>query len=191
MDTDWRELYFNEKLCKGKICNNKNNTKDTNITITGTIKNSENVSKLTYWAAAPPHTNYSFSGSGMPFSTPEQAFDRSPNVGFVDVIDGKFTIKLIYPSAYYIGLGTKYVPPQVHLKICGRKGFDTIVLGTGMPYRTLNHPAPPTKNIRNSPEFYTSNLPLPIRSQETILRQSAYPNKYYMDDNFWGMKPAN
>lgn len=190
MDTDWRDLYFDEKLCKGKISNNNNN-KDTNITITGTIKNIENVSKLTYWAASPPHTNYSFSGSGIPFSNPEQAFDRSPNVGFVDVIDGKFTIKLIYPSAYYIGLGTKYVPPQVHLKICGRKGFDTIVLGTGMPYRTLNHPAPPTKNIRNGPEFYTSNLPLPIRSQETILRQSAYPKKYYMDDNFWGMKPAN
>jgi len=189
---DWRDLYFSKKLCQGNISvrdyNEETNTY--NVTITGMVKNNDPDAVVMYWAAAPPHRNYSFSGSGMPYARPEQAFDRSPNVGAVKTDNGRFTIKLDYPSAYYTNLGSLYVPPQVHLKICNTSGYDTVVLGEGMPYRTLTHPAPPTKNPRLGPEFYVSNLPLPIRGQETILRSAGYPKTYTMDDNFWGMKPG-
>ena len=68
--------------------------------------------------------------------------------------------------------------------------YHSIKISNGIPFRTLTYPAPPTKNPRLGPEFYVSNLPLPIRGQETILRSAGYPKTYTMDDNFWGMKPG-
>ena len=184
---DWRTQYFNEKLCKGTLEDNSGRCDaDDSIVVKGHIKSSNLDATVMYWAANPAPRNYSFTGSGLPFGSPEQAFDRSPNVGAVKTNNGFFEIKLRRPNAYYVGLGTIYIKPQVYLKVCGEKGYDTITLGEGTPYRTLSHPSP-----RDGPEFYQSNLPLPIRGQETIIRSTAYPSDYKMADNFWGLKPAN
>ena len=37
--------------------------------------------------------------------------------------------------------------------------------------------------------FYKSLQTLPVRSQEQILRDSAYPKKNKMPKNFWGLTP--
>lgn len=185
--TAWRKQLFSFAMCDGAV----EQKTDGNITVKG--KTNEPGKLVMYWAANPAHKNYSFSGSGLPYASPEQAFDRSPNVGAVKTDEnGKFEFKVKSPSAYYVGLGSLYIPPQVHIKVCGgsrQDTFDTIQLGDGIPYRTLTSPAPPGKNPRDSPLFY--KMKLPIRGQESILRSAGFNPSQGVPDNFWGLKPPN
>ena len=187
---DWRQTFFDKDLCSGVITN----TNDGNIEIEGKLKISNSNVKLLFWAANPPNYNVGFTGSGLPFPSPEIAFDNTQNMGAINVKNGEFKIRMFYPNSYYVGLGSLYVPPHVHLKIC-EEGYDkyfSIKIGEGIPYRTLTHPAPPSKNPRVNPLFY-SNSQLTVRSQEKILRDSAYPVYNTIPpkipDNFWGKRP--
>ena len=186
----WRSKFFNKELCEGII----ENTGDGNIEITGKLKIGSEKAKVVYWAANPADMNISFSGSGLPFPSPEIAFQNTKNVGSVMTEGGVFKIKLYYPSAYYVALGSLYVPPHIHLKIC-KEGYDkyfSIKIGAGIPYRTLTHPAPPSLNPRTDPLFYV-NENLTVRSQEKILRDSGYPEYNTIPpeipSNFWGKRP--
>ena len=185
-NTHWRRQLFNFSMCHGAV----ENKTDGDVSVKGTAEPNKLVM---YWAASPIHTNYSFSGRGLPYPNPEQAFDRSPNVGAVKSDSaGNFEFKIKMPSAYYVGLGTLYIPPQVHIKVCGGKNqdsYETIKLNDGIPYRTLTSPAPPGKNPRDSPLFYASKLP--VRGQEAILRSAGYNPAASVPDNFWGLKPPN
>ena len=186
MSSEWRKDFFNFKLCSGDI----EQSTTGNIKVKGTVKMTNPNAVVTYWAANPPHKNGSFSGSGMPYANQEQAFERSPNVGGVRAQNGKFEFTIQYPSAYYTGLGSLYIAPQVHFKICEEgSDFETIKLGQGVPFRTLTYPAPPSKRSRDSPLFYQSKLP--TRGQESILRSAGYPCNHKTPDDFWGLKPPN
>ena len=195
MTESWRKVFFDKKSCEGIVISNQNG----NVTITGKLKNNIPDTTILYWASSPPNFRSSFSGSGLPFANPEQAFDRSPNVGAIKTINGEFSFNIFYPNAYYVGLGSLYVSPHVHLKICeeNETHHHSIKISEGIPYRTLTYPAPPSKNPRTGPLFY-HNTNLPLRTQEQILRDSAYPssgiinniiNERSMPDNFWGAKP--
>ena len=186
----WRSKFFNKELCEGII----ENTGDGNITITGKLKIDKQSAKIIFWAANPPDYNTSFSGSGLPFPSPEIAFEDTKNIGSVEAKNGVFKINIYYPNAYYVALGSLYIPPHIHLKIC-EEGYDkyfSIKIGAGVPYRTLTHPAPPSINFRVSPSFYT-NENLTVRSQEKILRDSRYPEYNTIPpeipNNFWGKRP--
>tara|TARA_B110001469_G_scaffold125848_1_gene142094 strand:+ start:4438 stop:5157 length:720 start_codon:yes stop_codon:yes gene_type:complete len=188
----WRRKFFSKKMCDGII----ENTGGGNIEITGKLKIDKRNAKIIYWAANPPDYNVSFSGSGLPYPSPDMAFDNTKNIGSVMTKDGVFKIQMYYPNAYYVGLGSLYVPPHVHLKIC-EEGYDqyfSIKIGAGVPYRTLTHPAPPSMNFRSTPLFY-QNDQLSVRSQENILRDSAYPEYNTIPpeipNNFWGKRPPN
>ena len=189
MSYDWREKYFNNSLCNGVITNNNNKG---NITVKGTLKNGR-AGKILYWAANPPDIHDSFSGHGLPYSNPHIAFQNSVNVGSVETNNGEFEISLLYPNSYYVGLGSLYIHPHIYLKYCDSEEITSIKLGEGIPFRTLTHPAPPSRNFRVSSLFY-NNQNLPLRSQEQILRDSGYPEYNVvppkMPDNFWGLKPA-
>lgn len=188
---DWRELYFNKSLCEGVVLNEGNG----NVRVVGRVKIPNPNVKIMYWAANPADFNTSFSGSGLPFANPEQAFDNTENIGAVNTMGGNFEFTLNYPNSYYVGLGSLYIGPNIHIKIC-EPGYEneyyTIKLGEGIPFRTLTHPAPPTNNFRVGPTFYNNDR-LTIRSQEQILRDSAYPRFNIippaMPDNFWGLRP--
>ena len=62
-----------------------------------------------------------------------------------------------------------------------------IKLNNAVPFRLLTYPSPPTSNSRKNSLFYDGRDNLPIRTQEDIIRSSAYGSK--MPNNFWGMKP--
>ena len=188
---DWRELYFNKTLCEGVVQNEGNG----NVRVLGRVKIPNLNVKIMYWAANPADFNASFSGSGLPFANPEQAFDNTENIGSVNTVGGKFEFTINYPNSYYVGLGSLYIGPNIHIKIC-ESGYEneyyTIKLGEGIPFRTLTHPAPPSLNPRTDPVFY-NNDQLTVRSQEQILRDSAYPEYNTIPpeipSNFWGKRP--
>jgi len=190
MSDNWRILFFDKSLCEGEIINNK----DGNITVKGTLKIPKSNVNISYWAANPADKNYSFSGSELPYPTPEIAFENTLNKGKLVTKDKSFEFKIYYPNSYYVGLGSLYIAPHVHIKICDPEynKIETIKLGNGVPFRTLTHPAPPSKNHRISPSFY-QNDKLTVRSQEQILRDSGYPEYNVippkMPDNFWGLRP--
>lgn len=184
--SNWRQLYFNEITCEGLVQNNG----DGNLTINGTIKGYENRDvDIIYWAAAPATRGIGFTGSGLPYPNPDQAYDQTPNQGAARATGGQFSIKLKSPNAYYVGLGSLYVPPVLHVKVCGEDTVHHIPISSGIPFRTLTYPAPPSKNPRSNAMFYCTG-DLPIRSQEQILRDSAYRSEVPMPDNFWGLRPA-
>ena len=189
MSTEWRDIYFNKHSCKGVVLNKGNG----NLKIIGEVNSNTPNPKLIYWAAAPATLSTSYSGSGLPYASPEQAYEDSMNVGSVECCNKTFEINIYMPNSYYVGLGSLYVPPNIHFKICEEGSdnkFMTIKLNDGIPYRTLTYPAPPSKTPRTNALFYDNRERLPFRSQEKILRDSAYPCNSSMPDNFWGLKPA-
>ena len=55
----------------------------------------------------------------------------------------------------------------------------------------LTYPQTPITISRESPKFYDGGFQMPIRTQEQILRDSAYPSNNKMPKNFWGLKPPH
>lgn len=144
--------------------------------------------KVQYIAASPPDHRSSFSGSGLPFANPKQAFDGTPNKGVVTVSEddpASVVIPLRYPNAFYVGLGTVYVPPMLYLsyKHNGTRVEESMEVSQGVPFRTLTYPA-----SRRDASFYKVQEQA-VRSQEAILRASEYPDRNVMPPNFWGEKP--
>ena len=158
-------------------------------TIVGTLNEYPDDGRIYYVAACPNESRSSWMGSGLPFSTKDQAFDGTPNEGYATVNPNsrEFEISLVEPGSYYVGLGTVLVPPFVSLTFFYNKNkVQTVVpLGDPVPFRMLTYPMQFTAP-RDSPIFYTSKEVWP-RTQEQILRDSAYPNT--MPENFWGTRP--
>jgi hypothetical protein len=149
---------------------------------------------VNYWAAAPPTYSQSYYGSGHPYANPLMAYENTPNRGAVYTDNGFFEFKLFYPNAYYIGLGTVYISPHVNIRICENNdtnsgSVDKIELGDGIPFRSLTYPPQPVSWPRYDVHFYSGREDLPIRSQEQVLRDSAYPRSNKYPKNFWGLKP--
>jgi len=186
---NFRKSLFNKKVCSGSILYQGKG----DLLVSGQLKNMESYNgTLYFWAAAPPTTGISFSGSGMPYPSPLVAFDRTPNKGIVQVANGAFNFSMKYPNAYYIGLGSLYIPPHINFKLCVPGEDDTyfsVQIDDGIPFRMLTYPAPPTNKPRVSPMFYCEPE-MNVRTQESILRSSAYPNDNKMPDNFWGQRPS-
>jgi len=120
------------------------------------------------------------------------AFDNTPNKGSVKVSPGNsFSIQIKYPNSYYAGLGTVIIPPTLFISFMDNNDVETVVhipVSKGIPYRLLTYPMQYTK-ARKDCMFYEGGWELPVRTQEQILLDSAYPSRNRMDDNFWGLKP--
>jgi len=182
-----KNLLFNKEICDGSISYRSKG----DLVVKGKLKTGSSSSKLFFWAAAPPTYGTSFSGSGMPYPDPLTAYDRTPNKGVLDVVNGNFTINMKYPNAYYIGLGSVHVPPHINFKVCEEGKNDeyfSVQIDDGVPFRMLSYPAPPTKKPRTSPMFYCEPEK-GARTQESILRASNYPSTNKMPDNYWGERP--
>ena len=138
-------------------------------------------------AAAPADYRSSFSGSGLPFVDAKMAFYNTPNHGTASVEpDRTVAVDLYAPNSYYVGLGTVRVPPTLHLvyTVGGRTVRQAVPVGQGIPFRSLTYPG-----TRENTMFYAPEQPR-IRSQEEILRASAYPSTNQEPADFWGARPA-
>lgn len=145
-----------------------------------------------FFAAAPFERRNAPTASGIPFVDAKQAFDATLNRGVARVNgQGEFAVRLVQPNAYYAGLGTRYIPPTVHLVYArrGRKEHVALQVAEGVPFRMLTYPSLPTRPRRDA-TFYAGVRAVPPRTQERILRDSAYPaDTMRMPPNFWGLRP--
>lgn len=177
------QSFFQHAYCSGVVISSNDQNRD--LLIRGTVNESVKDNLIYYVAAAPPDYRATFTGSGLPFANPVQAFDTTPNVGSLTLNNNKFELSIMYPNAYYTDLGTVYNPPTLYVYYINRQGQQRTIdiqLSEGIPFRKLTYP-----NGRTSASFY--NMDLPVRSQEEILRDSAYPATNKEPENFWGLRP--
>jgi hypothetical protein len=142
---------------------------------------------IRWMAAKEAHRGTSFSGSGLPYHSPEQAFDNSSNKGLISSPDGSFGIELgSLPGAYYTGLGSIYVPPTVMFEISTNSSrFRThlVLSEEGMPFRWIAGSVPGPRGPQNENEigramFYSGREDLGLfQNQEAILRYKGYPSR--------------
>ncbi len=184
-------MKFSTLYCKGEIYDNyKHSSYD--ILVKGTMTEPVENGQIRYLAASPADRRASYSGSGFPFHNAEQAFLESPNKGVVDLIGNTFEIPLLFPNSYYIQLGRELIPPTLFVYYNNQsveKRIVEIKLSDPIPYRLLGYPAQFTLP-RKGADFYHAHHNLPVRSQEQVLRDSAYPSVNKMNEDFWGLKPA-
>lgn len=140
--------------------------------------------KVEYVAAQSPDYNQGFTGSALPFTDSEMAFDQTPNYGIIKPKKASFALKLNYPNSYYSHLGTRLIPPYVRITIDNKFGKVTefVELGEIAPFRTLSWQNEPVG--RFEPSFYDRSHLKKGRSQEAILRASGY--RMETPPNFWG-----
>lgn len=153
----------------------------------------ENFSKyklnLKYWAANSPESRSSFSGSGLPFPNETIAYQNTNNQGNYELINPNFSLNMIKPNSYYTNQGKVLVKPHVNIMFmtADNKPLGKVYkvdIDDYIPYRTLSM-------VRKDVMFY-NNTQLPMRTQEQILQDSAYPEKKMKEhDNYWGLKPPN
>lgn len=196
--------YRNDNMCnkwsESKISNNLFNVNiyqnfDNNIFVKGSINDDlKNLLKgsrifLKYWAANSPTNGSSFTGSGLPFPNKEIAYENSNNKGILQIFGEYFSFNILKPNSYYENHCKNLITPHINFvfidsneKILSK--IYKIDLKDYIPYRSLTM-------RRHNVLFY--NVPnLKIRTQEQILKDSAYHNNNMKEfDNFWGNKPPN
>lgn len=186
-------MQFESAYCSGAVLQDSGYDKQT--VVRGKVNEHVRDGIIYYIAAAPPDYRATFTGSALPFYNQLQAFDNTPNKGRVNVsnLGGDFEIHLMMPNSYYTGLGTVYVPPTLYIEYFNEHGAKrnlSIKLSDGVPFRSLTWPGPGQNTApRSGPMFYATQFDLPVRSQEQVLRDSAYPANNKMPTDFWGLKP--
>jgi hypothetical protein len=182
---------FSSLYCSGEINKLEKNEKY-DVIVTGVILDNIKGNIVNYMAASPADRRASFSGSGFPFSSEDQAFGNSPSKGVIKLDNRNFEIKLLFPNSFYVSLGNKLIPPTLFLKYTTTSDTErviTIKLGEQIPYRFLGYPNEYTMP-RKDATFYHAHHNLPVRTQEAVLRDSAYPHVNKMDADFWGLRPS-
>lgn len=189
----WKSSTKELPLCKVDITKDENSL-IVNGSLKGNVLNLSNSNNLflRFKAASSPTYGSNFSGSGLPFPNTDIAFENSENIGTCNISNGKFSFSMRYPNSYYINMGATYVHPEVQIQVFDSNNrsvseIQHINLGEGIPFRTLTYPS--QRDWNEGPLFYKEdNLPA-VRSQEQILKDSAYPNINKVPRNFWGKKP--
>lgn len=164
---------------------------DTNVT--GSIDEYVKNKKIKYIAAAPANFRFSYTGSGLPYANAEQAFEKTPNFGILNLdFNNKFSLDVFNPNSYYIGLGSILVPPCVYLQfvdITGKQKVISIQISNPIPYRALTYTDGQYTTARKNVSFYRTQFDLQPKSQENIFYESVYPKNREYKLNFWGSKP--
>jgi hypothetical protein len=185
----WIKTEKQLELCKVGIMKNR---KTQYVVVNGVLNDElyglslKNKLFVKYWAAQSPTYNGSFSGSGLPFANEEMAFQGTKNYGVVPVEKGKFSLSVHYPNSYY--KEGVLISPQIKIKVCNHENIavspiQQIHVGGSIPFRRLSYE--PNRCVM----FY-KNENLPVRNQEQILLDSAYPRQNKIPSNFWGVTPA-
>jgi hypothetical protein len=146
-----------------------------------------------YLAAAPVDRMTTFTGSALPAPSLVHAFGHGASRGRTYVDAGSSSCTITVPQPNRMSGMDGQLPPSIFVFYL-REGqqtptVDQIVLD-GYHWRSLDHPGLRTQTAAM---FYSGGWEsLPIRTQEQILRSSAYNKFGHSDaalDSYWGLRP--
>lgn len=193
MCKNWKKFDQSFDSCKMTVSQNPNGA----VSIGGKMTkwgSGTNKTYMKYWASAPPTRGYSYSGSALPYANAEIAFGGdldggNPNIDVTEVLQGGFNFDMEIPNSYYENNGTKLVPPTVYFVFCDENGNniskrESIQLAESIAFRSLSWL--PKRNWNDGPLYY-GNQQQPTRTQEQILRDSAWQPSEPRDG--WGLRP--
>ena len=175
---------FKTLYCGGTIQKHIDGT----VTVECAFEDGMQVDSVKYIAARPTDRRASYSGSGFPFSSKQQAFENTPTQGKINVMGNLFRLTFPIPNAYYANLGNKLVLPTLFISYIngsGKERITEIVVDEQVPYRFLQVPYQ-----RHDATFYHAHHNLPVRTQEQVLLDSQYPPSKKMNNDYWGLRPA-
>jgi len=166
---------------------------DGTVHVSGKIHAFDGFPQRIHWIAPKGiHRVFSFSGSGLPYHNADQAFDGTENEGTVLSRDGTFKLEMpTFPSAYYTGLGSIYVPPVLMMETVKEATLNTpnperfrthvFLSPEGVPYRWIagSPPGPriaPKEGELGRAMYYNGREELPLfQNQEMLCRYKGYP----------------
>ena len=162
----WRDSPCTRNKTGSNECADKRFDIDFNVKIHDVIDDD----MVMFLASAPPDYGSSFTGSGMPFHSMDQAFERTPNTGMLRAARGTVHIRLQSPNTFYSMVGLVRVDPTVYLmfRSNGRSKLIAVSVGCPVPFRDLTYDCK-----RNGPEFYKSQFVVETQ-YDKILRRN-YP----------------
>lgn len=121
---------------------------------------------LYYIAAAPADVRTTFSGSGLPFISADQAFRGTPNSGVVSAPSRNVAVELAFPNKVY-EMSVSCILPSLFLMYTshGRKQYHQVKLGNfAYPSRDVVYTAHPARDFTY------------VKTQEQYLLETAYPD---------------
>lgn len=121
--------------------------------------------KLYYIAAAPADVRTTFTGSGLPFISVDQAFCGTPNSGVVDAPAKRVVLELSHPNKVY-EMSVMCIPPSVFLMYTsnGEKQYHQVKLSD------YAYPSRDVLYTKQEPRDFTL-----VKTQEEYLLETAYP----------------
>lgn len=123
---------------------------------------------IRYIAAAPADVRSSFIASGLPFETPSQAFENTPNSGSLKLgLNNTFDVEIIMPNSYYEfsnDFGKVRVEPSIYITYDDQT--VRIKLDDAMPFRALT--------IQQNSALQPID-PNESQDQWVIFKQTTYP----------------
>ena len=144
--------------------------------------------QVAFQIAMPCDHRTSFEGSGLPFPSFEHAFNPCQSGYVVREVGGDFVLPAHPPNAYVGASGRLSVPmARLVYSALGERVDEWVPISgvTPIRHRTLTHDA-----HRTSPSYYDARGRLEVRSQERILRESAYGHAFDREVDFgWGVRP--
>lgn len=169
---------FENRYCNGSV----DFVNEFDVIVTLHVNKNNPCNTIRFIAPAPAKHNSSFTGSGLPYASKEQAYDLTPNIGVLkcNQTETTFKIKMKRPNSYYEF--DEIIHPTLKLLYDNNDEFDIPLHDETIPYRSLGYPM-----LRKKQKEAFYHRQLPIRSQEQIIRDSEFPIKE--DPSFWGLKP--
>jgi len=177
-------MEFDSPNCHGLITSNPS---DATMIVHGQFRVPVDGGSIHYLAAAPVDQRQTFTGSGLPFASKDQAFEGTPNQGSVQIdATGAFSFTIQLPNSYYADFNGTLIAPEIELIYITHGQTNTVVipLGEAVGYRSLTWQR---SRCEKDQMFYGSGWTLPVRTQEQVLRSSAYT--VVENPSFWGLKP--
>jgi hypothetical protein len=115
------------------------------VRVTGAVTGPVDDNKLYYTAAAPFYKGYSFSGGGLPFHSPSQAFEKGASRGVATVgLGGRFDLEIPHPNSYFARPDAPTpVPPQVRFGWMANGSWRSGVVDlpvSAAPFRSVRRP---------------------------------------------------
>jgi hypothetical protein len=104
----------------------KENADNNTIFISGSVLYPSLYSEMIVIAANPIDRMMNYSGSGLPFPSPEIAFEGTPNMHVIGS-DGVINVTFTRPNSYY-AIGAERIEPSVFVKLNTNKESDPVTV---------------------------------------------------------------